>query len=137
MASMLTGTMGDTDENQSGDIPCHPNDHRNVLSDGFQRPASLKSYLDSGEKRHGEPYINAIEYAYSVTPQIYKENSDSIRQVHPDRSFEPLGLGSSGGSNSMMSSMMSTNVFYEMPKNESLYRDQYDVTAGRWPEVLS
>ena len=34
----------------------------------------------------------------------------------------------------MMSSMMSTDVFYEMPENTNLYMDQYDVKAGRWPE---
>ncbi len=30
--------------------------------------------------------------------------------------------------------MMSTNVFYRMPKNTSLYEKQYDVKAGRWPK---
>ena len=30
--------------------------------------------------------------------------------------------------------MMSTNVFYEMPKTEGLYENQYDVKAGRWPQ---
>ena len=34
----------------------------------------------------------------------------------------------------MMSSMMSTDVFYEMPREENLYKNQYDVKAGRWPE---
>ena len=34
----------------------------------------------------------------------------------------------------MMSSMMSTDVFYEMPEDTDLYMDQYDVKAGRWPE---
>ena len=34
----------------------------------------------------------------------------------------------------MMSSMMSTDVFYEMPEDAGLYKDQYDVKAGRWPK---
>ena len=34
----------------------------------------------------------------------------------------------------MMSAMMSTDVFYQMPENKSLYESQYDVKAGRWPE---
>ena len=25
-------------------------------------------------------------------------------------------------------------MFYEMPENENLYKGQYDVKAGRWPE---
>ena len=33
-----------------------------------------------------------------------------------------------------MSSMMSTNVFFQMPGKDSLYKDQYDVKAGRWPK---
>ena len=94
---------------------------------------SLKIYLESGESGI-EEYTNAIEYSYNVTPQIYRIDGDSVRQVNPDQSFDALGLGSSAGSNSMMSSMMSTDVFYEMPENASLYENQYDVKAGRWPE---
>ena len=94
---------------------------------------ALKSYLDSG-KSGIEKYTHAIEYSYSITPQIYRLEDSSVRQVHPDRSFEELGLGSSGGSNSMMSAMMSTDVFYEMPENTDLYQGQYDVKAGRWPQ---
>ena len=30
-----------------------------------------------------------------------------------------------------MSSMMSTDVFYQMPADSDLYKDQYDVKAGR------
>ena len=30
--------------------------------------------------------------------------------------------------------MMSTDVFFEMPESEKLYKDQYEVKAGRWPE---
>ena len=95
--------------------------------------ASLKAYFDSGESGV-EDYTNAVEYSYSAEPQIYKENGGEIRHVHPDQSFSAMGLGSSSNSNSMMSSMMSTDVFYEMPENEQLYEGQYDVKAGRWPE---
>ena len=92
---------------------------------------SLKKYLDGGADGISD-YTNAIEYSYSVTPQIYREDGDSIRQVHPDQSFRSLGLGS--GSNSILSSMMSTDVFYEMPESASLYKNQYDLMAGHWPE---
>ena len=94
---------------------------------------SLKTYLDSGDSGI-EQYTNAIEYSYNVTPQIYRKDGDGIRQVNPDKSFEALGLGSASGSNSLMSSMMSTDVFYEMPENSGLYQSQYDVKAGHWPE---
>lgn len=95
--------------------------------------ASLKKYFDSSESNMDD-YTKAVEYSYNIVPQIYKEDGESIRQVHPDRSFESLGLGISSNSNNLMSSMMSTNVFFEMPENVNLYKDQYDVKAGRWPE---
>ena len=97
---------------------------------------SLKSYLESG-KSGIESYTNAVEYSYGVTPQIFRQDGDGIRQVHPDKSFSAMGLGSSASTNSMMSSMMSTNTFYEMPENENLYKEQYDVRAGRWPEAYN
>lgn len=97
---------------------------------------SLKKYLDSGESGI-EEYTNAVEYSYNVVPQIYREEGDSVRQVHPDQSFDALGFGSSAGSNSMMSTMMSTDVFFEMPENTGLYEDQYDIKAGRWPETYN
>lgn len=95
---------------------------------------SLKNYLDNEEASGIRKYTNAIEYSYNVSPQIFKENGDKIRQVNPDKSFASLGIGSSTASNSIMSSMMSTDVFYEMPKNSSLYENQYEVKAGRWPK---
>ena len=78
---------------------------------------SLKEYLDEG-KSGIEKYTNAVEYSYSVTPQIFKEEKDGVRQVHPDQSFSSLGLGSSSSSNSIMSSMMSTDVFLRCLKPE-------------------
>ena len=71
---------------------------------------SLKEYLDSG-KSDIKKNTNSIEYNYNVAPQIYSPNTKNIRQVHPDKSFAALGLGSSSNSNSMMSAMMSTDVF--------------------------
>ena len=93
---------------------------------------SLKVYLDSNESSIFQ-YANSVEYTYSVSPQIFLENGKNIRQVNPDKSFSAMGLGS-GSSNSIMSSTMSTDVFHEMPEDADLYKDQYDVKAGRWPE---
>ena len=93
---------------------------------------SLKVYLDSNESSISQ-YANSVEYTYSVSPQIFLENGKNIRQVNPDKSFSAMCLGS-GSSNSIMSSTMSTDVFHEMPEDADLYKDQYDVKAGRWPE---
>lgn len=94
---------------------------------------SLKKYLDEGNSGMDQ-YVAAIEYTYDAVPQIYLEEENRVRQVNPDNSFAALGFGSSASSSSMISSMMGTDVFYELPENASLYQGQYDVKAGHWPE---
>ena len=54
---------------------------------------SLKKFLDSKESRIDQ-YTNAVEYSYQVVPQIYAQDGEKVRQVHPDRSFEAAGIGS-------------------------------------------
>ena len=133
LSSVLAGDTKDSDA-ESGDIHV-----LEMVTDLFSTMTSndlkaLKAYLDSKESGI-EPYISAIEYTYDVMPQIYRlEENGGFRQVNPDSSFAALGLGSSVSSSSMMSSMMGTDVFYEMPENEDLYLNQYEVKAGHWPE---
>ena len=93
---------------------------------------SLKEYLESGESPVYD-YAKDIEYTYDIIPKIYSSDTENLRQVNPDTSFSSLGIGSSQSSNSMISSMMSTNVFFQMPENKELYESQYDVKAGKWP----
>ena len=96
--------------------------------------ASLKEYLDDGDSGIDQ-YVNSIEYGYSITPQLFSSDTeDGVRQVNPDKSFSSIGFGSATSTNGIMSSMMSTNVFYEMPSDPDLYQDQYDVVAGTWPQ---
>ena len=95
--------------------------------------ASFKAFLDSGESGI-QPYVSAVEYTYNVSPQIWRIEEDEARQVHPDTSFSAMGLGSSGSSNSLMSMATSTDVFYQMPRSTSLFEEQYEVKAGRWPQ---
>ncbi len=136
ISSMLVGMGGGSgnDEEKSEDkvhvISMVTNMFSTMNSNDLK---SLKAYLDSG-KSDIEQYTKAVEYAYNVTPQIYRETKDSVRQVHPDQSFSAMGLGASTSAGSVMSSMMSTNVFYKMPDNTDLYESQYDVKAGRWPK---
>ena len=96
--------------------------------------ASLKEYLNNGDSGIDQ-YVNSIEYGYSITPQLFSSDTeDGVRQVNPDKSFSSIGFGSATSTNGIMSSMMSTNVFYEMPNDPDLYQDQYDVVAGTWPQ---
>ena len=95
---------------------------------------SLKAYLESSDCTIAED-ATSIEYSYNVQPQIYREDADgSIRQVNPDSSLSSLGISSTSSTNSMMSSMMNTSVFYQLPESDELYNSQYEVKAGRWPE---
>ena len=131
MSAMLAGMTGQDDEEE----PEYEVNVVDMLTQTFSKIgsndlASLKTYLDSGESGI-EAYTSAVEYSYAVTPQIYLWQDGGYRQVNPDNSFAPLGFGASGTSNSMMSSMTSTDVFYQMPADPELYRDQYTVQAGR------
>lgn len=81
-----------------------------------------------------DKYAKSIEYQYKVYPLIYRVDGENIRQVNPDKSFANAGISSQGSGNTMMNSMMIANVFSEMPRDESIYINQYDVKAGRWPE---
>ena len=98
---------------------------------------SFKSYLESSGYTIAED-TTSIEYSYNVTPQIFREDADgSIRQVNPDSSLSALGISSSTSTNDLMSSMMNTSVFYQLPASSELYNSQYQVRAGRWPEAYN
>ncbi|MCD8231585.1 MAG: ABC transporter ATP-binding protein/permease [Clostridiales bacterium] len=95
--------------------------------------ASLKEYLESGESGI-EDLVFDIEYDYGITPQIYQDNTEDVVQVHPDHFFDALGFGSTTSANSIMSSIVDTDVFTQLPELDDLYKDSYTVLAGRWPE---
>ena len=95
---------------------------------------SLKTWLDSGTSGI-DKHVNAVEYAYNFSPQIYLLYKDKYRQVNPDQTFAAMGYDSSALSGSLMSSMVaSTNLFNPLPEHRELYESQYDVKAGHWPE---
>ena len=95
--------------------------------------ASLRAWLESG-KTDIYNHVQAIEYAYNVTPQIFSVKGGDVRQVNPDRSFAAMGFQAADNMSGMFSSLSSTNSFHAMPAERALYEDQYDVKAGRWPE---
>ena len=94
--------------------------------------ASLKKYLDSNECTISEDAAS-IEYSYGTAPLIYRQNKDgTVRQIFPDSSLSALNNTTSAAG--IVSSMTNQSVFTEMAEEPSLYEDQYDVKAGRWPE---
>ncbi len=93
----------------------------------------FKEYLDSGETDIDE-YAKAVEYIYDVEPQVYLLDGNEYHQVNPETTLTS-GFGLGDSLTSMMSSMLTMlNTFYQLPENEDLYIDSYDVKAGRWPE---
>ena len=133
MSSMLVDDSQDKKQSSKNDIQV-----ANMMTTMFSKIGSndlesLKSYIQNNQKQL-KNYSNAIEYTYNVTPQIYRYQDNTYRQVNPDKTFSSLGMGSSTSSNNMMSSMMSTDVFKSMPKNTNLFSGQYDIKAGHWPK---
>ena len=91
---------------------------------------SLKTYFDT-EKPEIYDLTNGVEYSYGIEPQIFRyEKNGEFRQVNPNNDFSSMGLSSS----SMFTSAYSMNVFFEIPENEELYVNQYDIKTGRWPQ---
>ena len=131
LTAMMVGMSASGDNKKENDIGVTP-----VVSDMFSKMstndlASLKTYIE-GNPENIEDYVHAIEYKYIVTPQIYREDNTGYRQINPDKSYEMMGMSSSYENS--MTSGMSTNVFYELPSNSSLYEEQYEVKAGHWPQ---
>ena len=131
ISSMLVGSNNNGDENK-GDINVSKQLTNMFSTIGSNDLTALKQYLESDSCLINE-YAKDIEYTYDITPRIYSSDTENLRQLNPDITFSSLGMGSGASANSMMSSMMSTDVFFQMPADENLYKDQYDIKAGNWP----
>ena len=133
VSSLLMGaSSGDSESDETGDINVSKRLTSMFSTIGSNDLKSLKQYLESDDCPINE-YAKDIEYTYDVTPIIYNSDTENLRKLNPDTTFSSLGMGSGQSANSMMSSMMSTNVFFQMPNDEKLYESQYDVKAGKWP----
>ena len=133
ISSLLIGASNNNNESENeGDINVSKQLTNMFSTIGSNDLMSLKQYLESDNCPINE-YAKDIEYTYDVKPIIYSSDIENLRQLNPDTTFSSLGIGSSSSTNSMMSSMMSTDVFFQMPADANLYKDLYDVKAGKWP----
>ena len=133
MGSLMSGSGGDSSgDEEKGDINVSKLLTSMFSTIGSNDLASLKQYLESEECPIDE-YAKTVEYTYNIMPKIYSSDIENLRRLNPDSFFENLGMSTGGSSNSIMSTMMNSNVFYQMPEDENLFKEQYDVKAGQWP----
>ncbi len=132
ISSMLVNDDDKKSDDKNNDINVTARITNMFSKMGSNDLASLRKYLESSESNIYE-YSKSIEYQYDVTPIIYSSDINNLRQINPDTSFSSLGMGSESTTNSLMSSMMSTDVFYQLPSDTKLFEDQYDIKAGKLP----
>ena len=105
---------------------------------------AFKAYLESHEQV--PDLVSDIRYAYSTVMNVYaSDTTDKIVQVHPSTVFSKIsaGMGMPDGMESDMqgmSAMTGSNgmdVWVEMLDNPELLEKQYDVIAGKMPELYN
>ena len=132
ISSMLVNDQDDEKSNNSDDIKVTSKITNMFSKMGSNDLVSLKQYIDSDESGI-KNYAKDVEYSYNVKPIIYSSDTQKLRQINPDKSFSGLGISSDSSQNSLMSSMMSTDIFYQIPSDSKLYEEQYDIKAGKLP----
>ena len=103
-----------------------------------QNKNDLKSFKNHIESNRDDidPYVENIQYKYGITPQIYLKNEEAgLRQVNPDTVFSESGFdGPSGFDMISGAGNFGMKNFTELPGDDALFDEQYDMVAGRWPE---
>ena len=99
---------------------------------------NLSDFIDYIDAHGGDldGYASAVTYGYDVPLYIYstdeKDDSGLPVKLNPSDMFG--AMNSAMASRSNYASMMTVNVWDEMPSNMDLIRGQYDVIAGRLPD---
>ncbi len=137
ITSFLSNAPASSDENQNkskGDIGINNVFQTMFSSQNKNDLKSLKAYIENNPSKI-DPYVKSVQYTYDVTPQIYLgDSSSSVSQVSPDALMASYGFSSTSGMNAVMGSSVSMmNNFHELPGDSSMYDEQYDIKAGRWP----
>ena len=108
-----------------------------IMSNMFARVknndlAKFKEFLES-DRSGVEPYVNTIQYSYSLTPQIYAADmSGGAVRLSPSRMSQTMTNGLSG---SAFTGGTTASSFQELMDDQRLLESQMDVVAGRWPEA--
>ncbi len=93
---------------------------------------AFREFLQSGESGI-DPFVNTIQYTYSVTPQIFKsDTSDGVVQLNPSSLMSRLSSGVMG---SALTGTSSSSSFTELLDDRDILDTQMEVVRGRWPEA--
>lgn len=140
IASLMGASMNQsgTDVQSTTDADAIP--EYSIMTDMFAKVksndlASFKRFLDSGTSGV-EPYVNAIEYSYAVTPLIYKHNDSAdnsqLVRLNPSYMSETFSNGVAG---SAFTGGATRSVFSQLPSNQSLLDSQFSLVEGSWPQA--
>ena len=109
-----------------------------IMSDMFAKVKTnnlraFKDFLDNGDSGIDQ-YLNAIQYNYSITPQVYLPNTenDEITRINPSEMGGMFSNGLTGSALSVSSSGM--NSFYELSDSSAVRDTQMELLEGHWPE---
>lgn len=143
-SSVDTGSLVESLVGKNNEKVKHDDDKiysKNIMGDLFTSMTAkiktndlkaFKSYLESDDSNI-KNYVNAIQYSYNITLNLYKDSDGDIVQVNPTTIFDSLGMGTSSYSSAYSGMMSNYDVWTELMNNEKLLHSQYDVVAGSWP----
>lgn len=150
IAGLMSATMGYStssgdnaaSEQTSGDAAATSTSttipEEKIMSDMFAKVKTnnlraFKDFLDNGDSGIDQ-YLNAIQYNYSITPQVYLPNTenDEIKRINPSEMGGMFSNGLTGSALSVSSSGM--NSFYELSDSSAVRDTQMELLEGHWPE---
>lgn len=145
LGSDSSGSGGSTSDDNSADVETGTSSdsipQKRMVSDMFADVqnndlGSFKTWLE-GDGSYVNNYVNAIRYAYPVTPQIYSSDTSSgVDQLNPGvmQRMMQNQVSQSQSNSSGSQSFMSSGGFSEMIDAPSVLDSQFDMVRGRWPQ---
>lgn len=114
----------------------------NIMTDMISSVAGSRTVNDlKGFKEYIEnnsdidKYVSDIRYTYNLNLNLYKSDyEEKIVQVNPSTVFDNIGLQSDMMETVSVSSMNEVNSFTELPTDEEMLNNSYELVSGKIPE---
>ena len=88
---------------------------------------AFKEYLEENEETV-QSMVDSVQYSYRIQPYVFSDDTaKDPHQVNPGTLFDGIVPAD-------MAMYMNTNIFQEMPGDQELLDNQYEVVDGRWPQ---